>query len=101
MDYIVLIGGKNYETPGAEGYPPICNLQDLTMFQLRGVCHGSKVDSFYILEKEKELIGYRQSKVVWSKQQRRWNIVDMLNGDIANPRRGSSQSDAWMALYSH
>ena len=37
--------------------------------------------STYWREK-KELIGYRQSKVVWSKQRRRWNVVDMLNGDI-------------------
>ena len=37
-----------------------------TKFQLRGVCDKVNVDAFFVLKEERELLGYIQSKIVWS-----------------------------------
>ena len=68
----------------------IIQIKQSPKFHLRGVCDESTVDVFYtflvpsgnetILEKE--LLGFKQTKMIWSTKQKRWNIVSLIDGNI-------------------
>ena len=77
-----LYDGKDKDEPCTVDLCPVCQVQTQKKFRLRGVCLHSDVDSFYMLKHDRELLGYRQSKMVWSRQDNRWNIVNLVNEKI-------------------
>ena len=56
--------------------------------QLRGVCAESDVDIFYTMPLynetlfRKEILGLKQTKIIWSSGQKRWNIINLVNLNI-------------------
>ena len=61
---------------------PICSVPYQAKFQLRGVCQSSDADRLYLLQPGGELLGYGQSKMVWSVQDSRWNIFNLVDKTI-------------------
>ena len=57
-------------------YCPMCQFDDLPVsFLLRGVCLFSSVDSYFVSNKDfKQLIGYIQTVMIYSKHQQRWEV---------------------------
>ena len=62
-------------------YCPMCKFDDLPVsFLLRGVCLFSSVDSYFVSNKDfKQLIGYIQSVMIYSKDQQRWEVRSSVN----------------------
>ena len=54
-------------------------MKEQTKFQLRGGCQQNEVDTFFVLQQGRELLGYRQSKMFWSGEDRRWNIANLVD----------------------
>ena len=69
-------------------YCSMCKLMESPKLQMKGVCQDSEVDTYYILQLgkgqliRKELLGYKQTKMVWSAEDRRWNIVNLVTDNI-------------------
>ena len=57
---------------------PICNVKQRTNFQLQGACKDEGIDSFYVLDGPRSLLGYTKSRMEWSPSERRWNIYNFL-----------------------
>ena len=65
-------------------------LKASSKFQMKGVCKESTVDIFYTLLIHdgnetiitKELLGFKQTKMTWSAEQERWNIVNLVDQNI-------------------
>ena len=67
---------KNDDVECSSELCPICRVPELANFHLQGVCQNSFIDRFYVLQSEKELLGYMRNKIVWSEQNNRklfWN----------------------------
>ena len=62
-------------------YCPICSVPRKTSFQLQGVCRNSFIDRFYVLQSDKELLGFMQNKMFWTHNNRRWEIVNMITNE--------------------
>ena len=70
--------GLNYISEELE-YCPICTVDVLTRFQLRGSCDESDVDTMYVLQKSGELLGFTKSRIIWSDVEKRWIIESTIN----------------------
>ena len=57
---------------------PICQVRP-TDFTLRGVCLDSTVDKFYFTERFDYFLGYTSSRLVFSEDNSRWEIVNNTN----------------------
>ena len=65
----------------------VIKIKESPRFQMRGVCKDSDVDIFYNLLVQTgndtimkaELLGLKQTKMAWSREQKRWNIVNLVN----------------------
>ena len=72
----------------SEKYCSILKLEDHPKFQMRGVCKESDVDTYYVMlldediKMRKELIGFKQTKMMWSLENTRWNIINLVNGHV-------------------
>ena len=59
---------------------PVCQLSSIQQnFMLRGVCLHSAVDSLFMMESSSLLVGYIQSKMMFSVGDSRWEIVNSTN----------------------
>ena len=62
--YDVTRGGSN-DIPCQWYYQcPVCRVPTLTVFKLSGVCTGSRVDRFYLLQKDRTMLGYTNTIIV-------------------------------------
>ena len=67
-------------------YCPMLILKENPEFQLRGVCPYSVVDFYYTLMiynetfLRKALQGFKQTNMIWSDIDNRWNIVNLVDG---------------------
>ena len=55
---------------------PICQVKVGAMLQMSGVCSQSKIDRFYVLRSESELLGVTSTRMILSSNSNRWEIVD-------------------------
>ena len=87
---MTLLTYEQYDISCFNKYCSIIQLKETPKFQMTGVCKGSKVDNFYtiLLPSDNktllamELIGFKHTKMTWSVKQKRWNIVNLFDGDI-------------------
>ena len=70
--------GQIGDTDQNKEYCPICSVPIETSFQLQRVCRNSFIDRFYVLQSDKELLGFMQNKMIWIQNKRRWEIVNMI-----------------------
>ena len=69
---------------------PIINMTktESPKFQMRGLCKNSLVDIFFtFLLKNKtlfdnELLGFKQTKLTWSEDLKRWNIINLVDQTV-------------------
>ena len=84
MDALTL---KQYDTKCFYMACTIIQTKEKPKFQLKGVCKDSIVDLYYTIlfpsENEtilkKELVGFKQTQMIWSVEQERWNIVNLVD----------------------
>ena len=55
---------------------PICQMEKLKRFQLRGICLDSSVDTYFVMTGHKEFLGLLQSRMIFSSNESRWEIVN-------------------------
>ena len=55
---------------------PVCQLKNLKRFKLRGGCLDSSVDQYFVMRSNKEFLGLVQSSIIFSSEQKRWEIVN-------------------------
>lgn len=78
----------DYDQPCTFTFCPICVVKESPKFQLRGACEDSHVDIHYLLQlgggpvARKELLGYTQTKMTRSAEDKRWNIVNLVDERI-------------------
>ena len=61
---------------------PVCDLPaESQNFVLGGVCLEAPVDSLYVMKSPREFLGYIQSKIVFSPQNKRWEMVKMRDSN--------------------
>ena len=60
----------------------ICAVKSRTKYSLKGVCLQSPVDSFYDLSTSQEFSGLLQTSMVFSEENRRWEIVFSVNKSL-------------------
>ena len=59
---------------------PLCEFQEFPVsFMLRGVCLESQVDKYFVLLDSDELLGLLHTKMIFSQQNQRWEIVKRLD----------------------
>ena len=53
-------------------------------YQMRGVCQESGVDALYFLQVQgkRELIGFKQTTLIWSNKSNRWDIVNLMDKNV-------------------
>ena len=77
---------KLFDIACSATYCPMLVLKKNPQFQLRGVCPDSVIDFYYTLLNynetflRKELLGFKQTKMVWSDIYNQWNIVNLVDG---------------------
>ena len=59
-------------------YCPLCLVTELSAFHLQGICHKSFIDRFYTLQSPTQLLGYMQHQIIWSEENRRWEIINLI-----------------------
>ena len=64
-------------------YCPICRVKDKITFHLQGICSNSFIDRFFLLQSTKQLLGYIQTRMIWSARNNRWEIENMISKQIA------------------
>ena len=62
---------------------PTCQVQERHVFFLQGICKTSYIDRFYVMESAKNLLGFMQNRMVWSEQNRRWEIENLITNSTA------------------
>ena len=64
-------------------YCPMCRFDDLPVsFMLRGVCLFSSVDSYFVSSQDFQyLLGFIQSKIVYSSEKSRWEVRSSVDDD--------------------
>ena len=68
----------------------LIRVKESPKFQLRGVCKDSTVDTYYTMLLtndnktilKQELVGFKQTKMIWSRERERWNIVNLIDGIV-------------------
>ena len=55
---------------------PICQFQKRSRLQLTGVGYQSKIDRFYLLKSQSELLGVSSTRMIFSSRSLRWEIFD-------------------------
>ena len=55
---------------------PICHLEELKRFQLRGICLDSSVDTYFVMRSNREFLGLLKSRIIFSDEESRWQIVN-------------------------
>ena len=87
-DCLSVANGKLFDSRCDDELCSIVQLNQTPKFQLRGVCEGSEVDIFYTIPLynetlfRKEVLGLKQTKIIWSPEQKRWNIVNLVDLSI-------------------
>ena len=87
-DCLLVDNGKLLDSRCEVELCSIVQLKQPPKFQLRGVCEGSEVDLFYTMPLynetlfRKEVLGLKQTKILWSPGQKRWNIVNLVDLSI-------------------
>ena len=68
--------GQLYNADCISKVCPVCQLESLERFQLRGGCLDSSVDQYFVLRTNKEFLGLIQTSIIFSSEQKRWEIVN-------------------------
>ena len=76
----------------------VIRVKESPKFQLRGVCETSDVDYFYTFLVQSsnatylktELLGFKQTIMTYSTEQERWNIKNLVNGEVLAYTNSSS-----------
>ena len=63
-------------------YCSVCRIQRNMEYILRGVCPYSDADNLYVMQQDGSLLGYIQSKMIWSSEDGRWEIKKMIMKEI-------------------
>ena len=66
--------GEIGDEEATEEYCPICQVPKMIAFNLQGVCKSSYIDRFYVLQSDKELLGFMQNKMIWREEKKRWEV---------------------------
>ena len=76
--------GRSIDVYCSSEFCPACRVQNTQIvFHLQGICTNSFVDRFYILQSSNQLLGYIQTKMFWSEENKRWEIVNLLSNNTA------------------
>ena len=67
----------------AHDFRPVCKVPSMTSFHLQGVCKNSGIDRYYILQTPGSLLGYSKTKMAWSPENSRWEIVNLITNTVA------------------
>ena len=54
----------------------MCRLPSTTTFHLQGICRESYIDRFYVLQPERQLLGYQRSLLAWTGTN--WQITNTV-----------------------
>ena len=85
------ISGKMLDIECTTTWCPLCQVPEMTSYHLQGACQDSFIDRFYVLLSSKHLLGYMHDKVVWSEDQRRWEIVNMISNNKSAHMNSTSE----------
>ena len=69
---------KNIDGFCSEELCPLCNVPVMTAYHLQGICKESYIDRFFVLQSSQQLLGYIQTKMVWTEENERWEIVNLI-----------------------
>ena len=58
---------------------PICNVRERSVFHLQGVCPSSKIDRYYVMKSGVELLGFTNTKMIFSDQSQTWEIINLID----------------------
>ena len=64
------------------GNCPVCQAETPPVFMLRGVCRSVVMDRFFIMRASLELTGFFQTKLIYSTERKRWEIVNIHNKTV-------------------
>ena len=81
---VIQSDGKVHNLPCSDQHCSLILLPALPKYQLRGVCQGSQADSYYVLQIDsyREMIGFKQTKLTWSNESKRWDIVNQIDKTV-------------------
>ena len=82
---------KNYDFYCTAKKCSICRITGSRVFKISGVCKESTMDRFYVLQSNRQMIGYTHSKIVWSSTTRRLDILDTMKQNIFAYRNDSEE----------
>ena len=74
--------GKMLDTYCENENSLICAVKPHTKYSLKGVCIKSPIDSFYDLSTSQELSGLLQTSMVFSQENKRWEIIFSVNKSL-------------------
>ena len=69
-----------YDTDCGQQFCPLCEVPEITAFNLQGICQNSFIDMFYVLQSATQLLGYVQNTMVWVEDSGRWDIINVITG---------------------
>ena len=61
---------------------PICQVPKKTSYHLQGICENSYIDRFFVLQSDRYLLGYMQTKMFWADENNRWEIFNLITGKV-------------------
>ena len=71
-------------------YCPLCRVPEMAAFHLQGICATSYIDRFYVLQSNKQLLGFMQNLLAWSEDNSRWEISNPITNSLAAFMNSSS-----------
>ena len=71
-----LTDGQVYNADCLSKTCPVCKLESLKRFKLRGGCLDSAVEQYYVMRSNKEFLGLIQTSIIFSSEKSRWEIVN-------------------------
>ena len=75
--------GKTNDEKCSYEVPSLCFVNKTTSYHLQGTCQNSYIDRYYVLQSARKLAGYIQTQMIWSEENSRWEIVNLLTTTVA------------------
>ena len=71
--------GSHHDTICSTKLCPVCKVEHLKVFHLKGSPQASKIDRHYVLVSSTEFLGFKHTSILWSNKDNRWKMKNLLN----------------------